>query len=167
MEIKVKGVVDLRSCLFIVSLFCCTVCFAQEDEKRFIGSFLKNFHYPEELRSSCIPTMTNLIVQVNKDGTIGDMMLSDSADPLFRVEFTRMKHQLDSAALKRIAYNRKLKGQAFLVPVFYLFETEYCPNSLSSSKLGIDTYSTYRSIPYNGLVYALPPVINLIYRPLH
>ena len=140
--------------------------FAQTDESRFKLSVLKNIKYPEFLRNSCTPTLSNILIIISKDGKIESIQVSDSADLLFKSEFDRIKGHLDTNGSKLAIKRHKLSGLAIMVPVFYVFGTEYCTNNIGNSGLSDTTYYMFNGKPFIGLTMNLNPIISIMQKPV-
>lgn len=129
MEPMVMGVpirkIFLSVCLLVLS----GSAFAQSADSllnNFGNSILKKMPYPPELVNSCTPTFTILKITVNKSGEIANTQLSDSADPLFVIEWLSKKKFIDFSALKKYINRRSISSAEVLLPINYTFSNKAC-----------------------------------------
>lgn len=151
---------------FFILFFSCNKIFAQNDDFEFQRNFIKVFKYPESLKRSCTSTFTNILVLVNKDGEVKDILVSDSAPKSFKDEFNEIKNGLDLSLLKPTISNNKLSGCNILIPVFYVYSSDYCVNSFEPIGYIADNYFYFNGKKLDKLSFNVKPIINTMYKPI-
>lgn len=169
---KGKGAIKINTMfkpllLFLSLLLIFSASFAQSDDFEFQRSFIKAFKYPESLRRSCTPTFTNILIEISAEGIIQSISISDSAPKSFKDEFNEIKKTLDVSTLKSTINYIKLKNCNLLIPVFYVYGSDYCVNSFEPVGYIADNYFSFNGKKLDRLVYNLKPIINSLYKPLH
>ncbi len=92
----------------------------------FQWSIRKNLQYPNLLKENCISTFTVLKAEIDGNGKVKDIILSDSADPLFNMEFVFIVKKLNTGALEKLALKRKLTSATLLMPIYISIVSEKC-----------------------------------------
>lgn len=104
----------VKRAILIIGLFIsCFSALAQTTDSLlsdFNNSFIRQFNYPNELVNNCVATQTVLKIEIAANGTISSMKLSDSADPLFLIEWLAKSPQMDISSLKKY-----IKSRDFLI----------------------------------------------------
>ncbi len=123
----------------------------------FGNSITKKLIYPSELITRCAPTFTILKIRVDNQGEIADMKLSDSADPLFVVEWLSKIKTINKGPLKKYIKQHTISNTTVLLPINYTFSIKSC------STMNIDQNSNLRLFkfeekPVKGVYYMLPPL---------
>ena|ERR1700744_974531 len=123
----------------------------------FGNSITKKLVYPNELITRCEPTFAILKMRVDNQGEIVDMKLSDSANPLFVVEWLSKIKNINTGPLKKYIKQYAISNTTVLLPINYTFSTKSC------SIMNIDQNSNLRLFlfegnPVKGVYYMLPPV---------
>ena len=152
--------------LFLGILFSNSVS-AQNSNSEFQRDFLKKFHYPEVLKNSCTATFANLLIDISDDGSIEDVIISDSAPQVFKEEFSRIKDKLNFDLIKSVIIEKNLKGADIIIPIFYVYSSDYCVNSFDAVGYLESSYFKFNSKVLQKPVYNLNPIIGLMYKPMH
>jgi hypothetical protein len=119
----------IKNILIASMIIFCNRVGAQNNDSKFQRDFLKKFHYPEILKNSCTATFANLLIDISDDGTIDSFIVSDSAPQVFKDEFNRIKGALNIDFIKSLIIEKNLKSSAIIIPLFYVYSSEYCVNS--------------------------------------
>lgn len=138
---------------------------AQKDEFEFQKNFIRNLKYPTELKNSCIPTFTNILIEISEKGLVNKILISDSAPKSFIEQFNIIKSKLDLTLLNPAIRANKLKKCNIIIPVFYLYENNYCSPSTDQLSYINDNYFIFNGKPLNQLSVNLKPVIVRLYKP--
>jgi hypothetical protein len=141
-----------------------TNCLSQTTDsliRSFDLSFSKQINYPYTLSKNCIPTITILKIDINQDSHITAMKLSDSADPLFNIEFIKVIPGLDAKSIEKYAKIKGLKNTYILIPVYYSFTNDHCqfPASRISSLVKL---MKFNGEDFRDKTIILPTIFNLI-----
>jgi len=157
----------LKSLLSLLSLLLIFIsASAQSDDFEFQRSFIRTFKYPESLRRSCTPTFTNILIEISGEGIIQTISISDSAPKSFKDEFNEIKKTLNISVLKSTINYTKLKNCSILIPVFYVYASDYCVNSFEPIGYIADNYFSFNGKRLDKSAYTLKPIINSMYKPL-
>ncbi len=124
---------------------------------KFIESIFINFKYPELLRKNCIPTITLIKVELDKNGKIVNFDVSDSADMLFKVDLQIASKKFDTKSLMLFVEKFTLKNITILIPYFIHLSSKNCPSPLSPGDL--NKYQTFSGIPLQGNRLYTDPII--------
>ena len=92
----------------------------------FKNSAIRRINYPEGLIKRCIATTTLLKIKTNDHAEIVDMKLSDSADPLFIIEWLSALRDIDTLSLKKFIKLKSLANMEIIMPVSYSFTSSNC-----------------------------------------
>jgi len=140
---------------------------AQIDDFQFQKNFIKTFKYPENLRNSCTPTFTNLLIQISDKGTIQNILISDSAPEDFKDAFNKIKSSININLIDSIIISKKLSKIDIIIPVFYVFTSDNCNNSFDLPGYLVDNYYIFDGKKTGRLSFNLKPIIVSMYKTLH
>ena len=154
----------MKNILFVIFFFSAINTFAQNNDYVFQRDFMKVFKYPEFYRNSCNPTFANLLIEVSEKGTISDILISDSAPVFFKEEFNKIKSSINKAPLDSIIAEKKLKGCDIIIPVFYVYQSDWCVNSFN--EFLPDRYLLFNGKEIDILTYNLKPIFLNMYKPV-
>jgi hypothetical protein len=146
-------------------LFAFNKATAQNEDTDFQMNFVKTVHYPDDLKQSCTPAFTSLLIDVSEKGEIQSLTLSDSAPRALMDEFERVKNNLDTRPLVKIIQKRKLRNVGIIIPVFYVYGQDYCTNSFSDFLS--NRYLTFGFKACTKLTIVLAPVFVSFYKPVY
>jgi|GEM_PF-6584039 len=152
--------------LFIGLLMVFNSASAQIDDFEFQRSFVKIFKYPDSLRNRCIPTYTNILIEVSAKGAVQNISVSDSAPKDFKNSFNKIRKSIDLRLLDSIITSKKLNNK-IIIPVFYLFTPENCNNAVASPGELADNYYVFNGQKLEGSSFCLKPIIIVMYKTLH
>ncbi len=140
-----------------------TVLAQQEDPfKAFKLSFMKSFNYPRIMRDSCIATTT--IIKISKTKNQLSIVLSDSTNESFKQDFNKIINKLNTYYLQQIL-DRKIKGYSILIPVYYVFNADYCTNQVDISIFS-SSFTRFNGQIYNGDCMLLEPIVIYLSKPI-
>lgn len=125
-------------------------------------SFMKHFNYPRIMRDSCIATAT--IIQISKIKGQLSITLSDSANELFKQEFSRVSSKLNTENIKQI-WDYKIERYSILIPVYYTFDVDYCRSRIDVSKLA-SCFSSFNGQFYTGNCKLSDPIVIRMSKPI-
>ncbi|CAN5369350.1 hypothetical protein BH09BAC6_BH09BAC6_29130 [soil metagenome] len=163
---KVKGVHNTLKIVFLMMvLFSCNKVLALENENEFQMNFIKTVTYPEQLKYSCTPAFTNLLIDISEKGVVQNLRISDSAPKSLKDAFDLVKNKLKIQLVDNIIIKRKLKNCGIIIPVFYVYGQDYCTNSFSDF-LSM-RYLTFDSKMYDKMTVTLAPIIVSFYKPVY
>ncbi|MDT3404499.1 hypothetical protein QE417_003571 [Mucilaginibacter terrae] len=169
-EQKVSDVNKKRLTLSLLLIIIATVnlnsTFAQVQSFEFQKSFIRNFRYPKDLTEKCTSTFTNLQITVSSSGKLGEMLISDSASESFKSAFNAIKINLDTIILKQIIEANKLKGCYIIIPIFYVYASDYCTNSFEPIGYLNDNYVLFKGRTLTKMSYIMKPIMISMYKPL-
>jgi len=164
-------VLNLRSSCFIILFFAAFTwtdkALGQGNELEFQNDFLKKFHYPEALKNSCTATFANLLIEIADDGSIQNTSISDSAPQLFKDEFKRMKSTLNLDLIRSVIIKKEIKGSFILIPLFYVYGSDYCVNSFDNAAYLGENYYKFDGKELQKPAYILKPIMGFMYKPMH
>lgn len=130
--------------------------------KDFKLSFMKHFNYPRIMRDSC--TATSTVIKVSQIKNNLSITLSDSANELFKQEFSKVSNKLDTLNLKKILEISK-GNTSILIPVYFTFDTNYCDNKVNNTLLPI-SFSRFDGKFYIGNCKLSEPIIIRLTKPV-
>jgi hypothetical protein len=161
--------VKSKSLLFVclLAIICTDKALGQSNGLEFQNDFLKKFHYPEALKNSCTATFANLLIEIADDGAIKDVIVSDSAPQLFKDEFKRMKSTLNLDLIRSLVIKKEFKGSFILIPLFYVYGSDYCVNSFDNAGYLGENYNRFDGKELQKLAYILKPIMGFMYKPMH
>ena len=163
---KAAGVYKILKILIILlfTLFYHNTLLAQKVDYEFQLDFIRTVHYPDDLKHSCTPAFTNLLIDVSEKGIIQNLLISDSAPQLFKAEFDRIKRKLNIQLLEKTIAEKRLRNCGIIIPIFYVYGQDYCTNSFADFLSG--KYLTFESKTYNKPTFSLEPVMVSFYKPV-
>jgi len=160
-ELKVMIALPIKKVIFLAGFLALSGnIFAQNADSLlndFGNSILKKMHYPNELVSRCTPTFTVLKITVDKEGEIANMQLSDSADPLFVVEWLSKKKLIDLSSLKKYIKKYSIASTEVLLPINYTFSNRSC-STMNIDQANCLRLFLFENSPAKGNFYVLPPL---------
>lgn len=166
-EQKDRGVSTSR--FILLATLCLLLIFsratAQKAEFEFQKNFIRNLKYPKELKNGCIPTLANILVKISEKGLLNEILISDSAPKSFAEQFNIIKSKLDLSLLNSTISANKLKRCDIIIPVFYLYEDNYCSPSTDQMSFINDNYFVFNGKPLNNVSFNLKPIIVRLYKP--
>lgn len=121
----------------------------------FKNSIVKHLSYPPELIHRCTATSTILKISVDAKGEVIDMNLSDSADPLFVIEWLSKLKAMDTASLKKYIKLKGIKNANVLLPICYTFKSNTCNTVNIDPDNAIHLYE-FEKKNLTGASYLLP-----------
>jgi len=154
----------------LVLFFCFSLILSSASAQNsfdFQRNFIRNLKYPESLRNTCTPTFANILIKISEKGSVENVLISDSAPKSFKDKFYEIKNKLNFSLLKPIVDSNKLKNCHIIIPVFYVYASDYCVNSFEPVGYIGDNYLVFEGKPLNSLTYNLKPIIISMYKPLH
>jgi hypothetical protein len=105
------------------------------------------------------------IDRCSADGNITDMVISDSAPALLKDEFESVKKSINIQSIKSLIAKINLKNAGIIIPVFYVYGSDYCTNSFADFLL--TGYLTFKSKSYDKLTITLNPIFVSFYKPVN
>lgn len=139
--------------------------YAQEPHHKFYLNVYHTLRYPDALKDSCVAVYTHLLLDINGNGKITDIQIADSSPQVLRSAFADVKSNLHTELLSGFLRNKKLKNCGILIPVFFVYADGYCSNSFEDQYFG-NKYMKFNGQMYNKLVYAMPPLIYKMSKPM-
>lgn len=167
MAAKVKGVNYLKGLFFLLFVFCFKTGYSQTGYDKFSRNLGRVLLYPRALIDSCTPAYTNIIIDIDPDGKVADILLSDSAPLQLREKFMLVKGKLKTDLFSDYINAENLRNCGLLIPVFYVFgdAKNYCGNEFNESLIK-EQYFKFGLKKYSKPVFMLTPIVNQIYKPV-
>ncbi len=166
-ELRDTGVHKLikRIVLLISFVLIFSNAFAQNDDGSFKKSFSAKLDYPRALWSQCIPTFANLMIEISDNGSVQNIEVSDSAPQLFQNQINKIKSKLKTDLLKSVISSNNLRNCNIIIPVFYIYEADYCGNSFDQAKQPFNNYFIFNGKPLNKMSLNLRPIVVILHKP--
>lgn len=104
------------------------------------------------------PVFTTIKIDIDKKGKLSGVEFSDSADSLFKAEFSKgLNHERDKQILEEYAKAEQLKNVSILIPVYYepWADVKY---KFHLNYGAIEGLLRFNKKPYRGNAIVLPPV---------
>lgn len=161
-----KRFLKFNTIILLISIYCFgKFAHAQEPQHKFYLNVYHTLRYPNALKDSCTAVYTNLLLDVDGKGKVVDVRLSDSSPEILKNAFADAKNKLKTSLLDDLIQEKKLRNCGILIPVFFVYADDYCRNSFNDKFLE-NKYMKFDAAQYNKMVFAMPPLIYRMTKPI-
>lgn len=168
MEQKDIGAIKLKVISSIILLILVVkIGYAQTDDFAFQKSFMRTFKYPSSLREACTPTFTNLLFEISNKGELINIKLSDSAPIFFAKDFIAFKKNLDLNPIKNTIKTLKLKNCNIIIPIFYVYGSDYCVNTFEPFGNLSNNYLSFEGKTSSKMSFLMKPIFVTLNKPIY